>query len=140
MRDFYNRYKILIIAILIAAVLWLYVNYQEGNLRGSFDFTSQEIRLEIKYENLANNLIVLDISENSVVIEPEGYRFFNTYSQSDFEAYIDLSEAQIGDNIRIVNIRSPQGVEINSKEPSYVRVTVTSYKEEQSTENNDNQN
>jgi YbbR domain-containing protein len=129
MNDFYNRYKILIIAVMIAAVLWLYVNYQEGNLRDNLSFSNNQFRLEIKYENLAENFIVLDISEESVLIEPEGYRFFNTYSKEDFEAYIDLSEVQVGDNIRIVNIRTPQGVRINLKEPSYVRVTITSYKE-----------
>ena len=130
MRDFYNRYKILIIAVMIAGVLWLYVNYQEGNLQENLNFSSNQYRLEIEYENLAENLIVLDISEESVLIEPEGYRFFNTYSKDDFEAYIDLSDVQIGDNIRIVNIRTPQDIRINLKEPPYVRVTITSYKEE----------
>lgn len=130
MRDFYNRYKILIIAVMIAAVLWLYVNYQEGNLQDNLNLSNNQFRLEIKYENLAENLIVLDISEESVLIEPEGYRFFNTYSKEDFEAYIDLSDVQIGDNIRIVNIRTPQGTRINLKEPPFVRVTITSFKEE----------
>jgi len=129
MNDFYNRYKILIIAVMIAAVLWLYVNYQEGNLRDNLAFSNNQFRLEIKYENLAENFIVLDISEESVLIEPEGYRFFNTYNKEDFEAYIDLNDVQVGDNIRIVNIRTPQGVRINLKEPPYVRVTITSYKE-----------
>ncbi|MGM0444806.1 MAG: hypothetical protein ACQEQH_00230 [Bacillota bacterium] len=137
MRDFYKRYKILIIAVMIAAVLWLYVNYQEGNLQSNLNLSNNQFRLEIQYENLADNLIVLDISEESVLIEPEGYRFFNAYSKDDFEAYIDLSDVQIGDNLRIVNIRTPQGIKINLKEPSYVRVTITSYKEEtQETETN----
>ncbi len=140
MRDFYKRYKILIIAVMIAAVLWLYVNYQEGNLRGNLNLSNNQFRLEIQYENLAENLIVLDISEDSVLIEPEGYRFFNAYSEDDFEAYIDLSEVQIGDNIRIINIRSPQGVKISLKEPPFVRVTITSYKEEnQETQSNENE-
>lgn len=135
MREFYKKYKILIITIMIAAVLWLYVNYQEGNLQESFNLSSNPIRLNINYENLADKLVVLDISEMTVLIEPEGYRFLNTYSAEDFEAYIDLSEVQIGDNIRIVNIRSPQGVQIKRKEPSIVRVTIASYKEENSQEN-----
>lgn len=135
MRDFYNRYKIIIIAVMIAFVLWLYVNYQEGNLQGSIDFGSSQFRLNIKYENLADELVVLDISEQTVLIEPEGYRFFNTYRADDFEAYINLSEVQIGDNIRKVNIRTPQGVQINTQEPEIVRVTIASYREEDSQEN-----
>ena len=138
MREFYNRYKIVIIAIMIAFVLWLYVNYQEGNLQGSFNLGSNQIRLDINYENLSDNLIVLNISDQSVVIEPEGYRFFNTYNPDDFEAYIDLSDVQIGDNIRIVQIKSPQGVQINSKEPSIVRITITSYKENETEDSKEN--
>jgi len=130
MREFYNKYKIIIIAVMIAFVLWLYVNYQEGNLQGSFEFGSNQIRLNIKYENLTDKLVVLDISDQTVLIEPEGYRFFNTYGPEDFEAYIDLREVQIGDNIRKVNIRTPQGVQINTQEPSIVRVTIASYREE----------
>jgi YbbR domain-containing protein len=139
MREFYNKYKIVIIALMIAAVLWLYVNYQEGNFQSGLNFSNNQIRLDIKYENLSGNLVVLDISDQTVVIEPEGYRFFNTYSEDDFEAYIDLDDVQTGDNVRVVNIRAPQGVNINYKDPSIVRVTVTSYKEEQS-ENNQTQN
>ncbi|SRR6056297_1232542 len=141
MRDFYNRYKIIIIAVLIAFVLWLYVNYQEGNLQGSFDFGSNQIRLNIKYENLNEQFVVLDISDQTVLIEPEGYRFFNTYSAEDFDAYIDLNDVQVGDNIRIVNIRTPQGVQISYKEPSIVRVTITSYDQEgsQNSEEKNNQ-
>ncbi|MFO7814687.1 MAG: hypothetical protein R6V14_02925 [Halanaerobiales bacterium] len=135
MREFYNKYKILIIALMIAAVLWLYVNYQEGNFQGSFNFSPEQIRLDINYENLSENLLVLSISDQSVLIEPEGYRFFSAYSEDDFEAYIDLDEVRIGDNIRVVKIKTPRGVGISSKEPSIVRVTVTSYKEEPS-ENN----
>ena len=138
MRDFYNRYKIIIIAVMIAFVLWLYVNYQEGNLQGSFEFGSNQIRLNIKYENLTDKLVVLDISDQTVLIEPEGYRFFNTYGPKDFEAYIDLSEVQIGDNIRKVNIRTPQGVQINTQEPSIVRVTIASYREEGSQQEEQN--
>ncbi len=139
MREFYNKYKVVIIALMIAAVLWLYVNYQEGNFQSGLNFSNNQIRLDIKYENLSEDLVVLDISDQTVLIEPEGYRFFNTYSEDDFEAYIDLDDVQIGDNVRVVNIRAPQGVNINYKEPSIVRVTVTSYKEEQ-TENNQTQN
>ncbi|MCF8001072.1 MAG: hypothetical protein K9K76_04370 [Halanaerobiales bacterium] len=139
MREFYNKYKIVIIALMIAAVLWLYVNYQEGNFQAGLNFGSNQIRLNIKYENLSENLVVLDISDQTVLIEPEGYRFFNTYNKDDFEAYIDLEDVQTGDNVRVVNIRTPQGVNINYKEPSIVRVTVTSYKEEQS-ENKQTQN
>jgi len=139
MREFYNKYKIVIIALMIAAVLWLYVNYQEGNFQAGLNFGNNQIRLDIKYENLSENLVVLDISDQTVLIEPEGYRFFNTYSKDDFEAYIDLDDVQTGDNVRVVNIRTPQGVNINYKEPSIVRVTVTSYKEEQ-TENNPSDN
>ena len=139
MREFYNKYKIVIIALMIAAVLWLYVNYQEGNFQAGLNFGNNQIRLDIKYENLSENLVVLDISDQTVLIEPEGYRFFNTYSKDDFEAYIDLDDVQTGDNVRVVNIRTPQGVNINYKEPSIVRVTVTSYKEEQ-TENNQSDN
>lgn len=132
MREFYKKYKIVIIALMIAVVLWLYVNYQEGNFQAGLNFSTQEIRLDIKYENLSENLIVLDSSDQSVLIEPEGYRFFNTYNKDDFEAYLDLEDVRIGDNVRVVKIRSPQGVDIKSKEPSIVRVTVTSYKKEQS--------
>ncbi len=139
MREFYNKYKIVIIAVMIAAVLWLYVNYQEGNLQAGLNFSINQIRLDINYENLSENLVVLDISDQSVLIEPDGYSFFNTYSKDDFEAYLDLDDVQIGDNIRVIKIRTPQGVDINYKEPSIVRVTVTSYQEEQ-TKNNQTQN
>lgn len=139
MREFYNRYKIVIIAFMIAAVLWLYVNYQEGNFQAGLNFSTKQIRLDISHENLSEDLVVLDISDQTVLIEPDGYRFFNTYSKDDFEAYIDLEGVQIGDNVRVVKIRTPQGVDINYKEPSIVRVTVTSYEKEQS-DNNQTQN
>lgn len=139
MREFYNKYKLVIIALMIAAVLWLYVNYQEGNFQAGLNFSTNQIRLDIKYENLSEDQIVLDSSAQTVLIEPEGYRFFNTYSKDDFEAYLDFEDVQVGDNVRVVKIRTPQGVDINYKEPSIVRVTVTSYNEEKS-ENNQTQN
>lgn len=132
MREFYKKYKIVIIALMIAAVLWLYVNYQEGNFQAGLNFSTKQIRLDIKYENLSEDLVVLDSSDQSVLVEPEGYRFFNTYNKEDFEAYLDLEDVRIGDNVRVVKIRTPQGVDIKHKEPSIVRVTVTSYKKEQS--------
>ena len=124
MREFYKKYKILIIAILIAALLWLYVNYQEGNLRGSFNFSNQQFVLEIEYQDLSEDFTVFDVSDQTVIIKPEGYRFFNTYSKNDFKAYIDLENAQKGDNIRLVKINSPQGVKINSIEPEIIRITL----------------
>jgi len=124
MRDFYNRYKILIIALMIAAVLWLYVNYQENNLRESLDFSTNQLELDIEVINLEDDLYIKDISDQYVFIKLKGYRFFNTYSQSDFKAYIDLSEVRIGDNIRKIHIQFPEEVDIEEQKPLFIRVTI----------------
>lgn len=124
MSELYKKYRILIIAILIAAILWLFVNYQEGNLEDSFVFRNNSYLLDIKYENFSDDLIVSSISSKEVQIELEGYRFFNTYSDRDFKAYLDLSEVRVGDNIRLVKIRAPQNLNIESIDPELIRITV----------------
>lgn len=124
MSELYKKYRILIIAILIAAILWLFVNYQEGNLEDSLVFRNNNYLLDIKYEKFSDDLIVSSISSQQVQIELEGYRFFNTYSDRDFKAYLDLSDVQVGDNIRLVKIRAPQNLNIESINPELIRITV----------------
>ncbi|MCF8008366.1 MAG: hypothetical protein K9K32_01260 [Halanaerobiales bacterium] len=124
MSELYKKYRILIIAILIAALLWLFVNYQEGNLKDSFVFRNNSYLLDIKYEKLSDDFIVSSISSEVVQIELKGYRFFNTYSKRDFKAYLDLSDVQIGDNIRLVKINAPQNLNIKSINPELIRITV----------------
>ena len=124
MRWLQEKHKLLILAILIALLLWFYVNNQNDNFNVYFNNIQETFLLDLEAKNLPADYEIKNISDDKIVIKLEGIPLFHNYGKEDFSAYIDLSTINEGENISIVKVKAPADVEIKEIDPEFVKIII----------------
>lgn len=114
-----NNRTLKLLALLIAIVLWFYVGVEQDPL----SHRTYDVPLEI--QNLAVDKSA-SLAQDTVNVRVTGRQDrLNDLSASDFEAYVDLTDAETGDNRVRVQVKLPNGVYFAKLDPETVDVLVT---------------
>ncbi len=124
MRWLQEKQKLIILALLIALLLWFYVNNQNDNFNVYFNNIQETFRLDLETRNLPADCEIKNISNDKIVIKLEGILFFHNYNKGDFSAYIDLSTVNEGENISMVKIEAPDDVKIREINPEFIKTII----------------
>ncbi|MEX2355928.1 MAG: CdaR family protein [Thermaerobacterales bacterium] len=118
-----NNVKIL--SLILALSLWLYVFLDQT------PDVSRTIReLEILLENIPEGLAVVNVDPVHVSVMVRGNaRLVNDLEREDFEAMLDLADAQAGQFARLVNLSVPDGVQQYEMMPPQVIVFLEAIRE-----------
>ncbi len=126
MKQIPEKYKLIFLSILIALLLWFYVNNQNNDfsifISNMKTDTEKTFFLDLEIKNLADDYQIENLSTDKVIIRLEEMFLLSSYKKGDFSAYIDLSGIKEGENIRLIEINSPEDVKIKEIEPEYVHI------------------
>lgn len=113
-----NRIFYAILAVLISAVLWMYVAQSQNPMEEKL----YEIPLE--YNNLPATMAVVD-KLDTVKVRVQGYSgILENVDTKDITASLDLSDANIGQYVAKISIELPAGVQLISVTPVDVEVNI----------------
>ena len=129
MREIYNNKKLIFLALLIAILLWFYVNNnQNESFPGLVQNQQKSLILTVEKENVPQGYRAV-LSEEEVIIFINN-SIYNNYEKNDFRAFVNLEEIKPGSEKKIlVQLDKPRSAEVIDVRPRYIRVTLSSYKE-----------
>ncbi|MEG6616963.1 CdaR family protein [Peptococcaceae bacterium 1198_IL3148] len=114
----WRRYSLMVISVLIATLLWLYVN----NIQ--YPPQEREFRINLQASGLPEGMVVEDMPERvSVRVQSSGTSV-NGLNADDFKATVDLSQVKIGENKLTVDVSTPLNVNITAVNPKQITVSV----------------
>ncbi len=114
----WRRYSLMIISILIAVILWAYVNNLQNPLQ------EQEFRITLTSTGLPQGMMIIDELPERVSIRVKPGITVSGLKAEDFRATVDLSNVSIGENKLSVKVSGPNGVQISNIEPRTVTVNI----------------
>lgn len=107
-----------IISILLAISLWAWVTTAQNPIKEAV----YEIPLETR--NLSGDLMVADKPSTVTVRVQARESVLANVTSRDYQAYVNLDNAHIGNNIEPVEVKAPKGVEVINTSPSQVSVAI----------------
>ncbi len=113
----WQRYSLIIISVFIAVILWAYVNNLQNPLQ------EQEFRVSLHAAGLPDGMITDELPDRVSVWVKPGLKVRGLKAE-DFKAVVDLSHADIGENVLTVNVSGPSGVQISQINPGTITVNV----------------
>lgn len=122
-KSFYEKIKgkrlsYILIAVAIAAILWVYVAQSQNPM------TEKLFEIPLEYNNLPSNMAVVD-QMDTVKVRIQGYTgVVENVDTKDISASLDLSDANIGQYVSKINIELPAGVQLISVTPVDVEVNI----------------
>lgn len=124
-RDIVRRnlgYKL--ISLTLAIIFWLWITSQDESIGklGMYDINVQLVT----YNQPSNIVIVSDIPDISVSLDNNSNQAFRT---EDLIAYIDLTDAVAGEHTYKVNVKAPEGVDIEKISPNNVVLRLDTLKD-----------
>jgi YbbR domain-containing protein len=117
--------KKLLLAFFIAVLLWTYASNQTNNIFSFGEEKAASFLVDIKIRNLPQGYKVDSISVDKAVVRLDYVSYFSNVSKENIEAYIDLENAETGDNMRIIEVELPSGTRLMSVDPGYVVVNIS---------------
>ncbi|WP_051688264.1 YbbR-like domain-containing protein [Desulfofalx alkaliphila] len=114
----WQRYSLMLVSLMIAVILWVYVNNVQSPLQ------EQEFRVALEAVNLPEEMIAEGLPDRvSVRVNTINLRVAGL-APEDFRAVVDFSEATMGENMLPVQVTAPPGVQVAQVIPNTVAVTI----------------
>ncbi|MGM0601872.1 MAG: hypothetical protein ACQESS_01025 [Bacillota bacterium] len=119
-----EKHKKILLALFIAVLLWTYANNQANDLFNFGEERNESFIVDIEYRNLDNDYKVKSTSGDKAVVRIDYVSYLVQLEKEDIDAYIDLKDVSIGDNIKIIEVNVPAGARLISTDPGYVVVNI----------------
>ncbi|RCW49276.1 MULTISPECIES: hypothetical protein [unclassified Halanaerobium] len=119
-----EKHKKIMLALFIAILLWTYANNQANNLFSFGEEKNESFIVDLEYRNLDDKYRIKSISGDKAVIRIDYVSYLVQLDKEDINAYIDLKDVSIGDNIKIIEVNVPTGARLISIDPGYVVVNI----------------
>ncbi len=119
MRNFFrsnNFYKIL--SIVLAFILWFYVNERQNPV------AEHVINVPLEIQNLSTELVVSEKPDTVQVRFKGRHQVVEKTAPREFNAYVDLKKASVGNNLLPVSVNAPDTVELVEVYPDKVNIVV----------------
>lgn len=115
---FRNNLTYRIISILLAVTLWAWVTTAQNPIKEAL----YEIPLEAR--NLSSDLVVADKPSTVKVRVQARESTLDNVTSRDYQAYVNLTNAQMGSNVIPVEVILPRGVDVVNTSPSQVSIMI----------------
>ncbi len=119
-----EKHKKILLALFIAILLWTYANNQANNLLSFGEERNESFIVNLEHRNLDDKYRVKSTSGDKAVVRIDYVSYLVQLDKEDINAYIDLKDVSIGDNIKIIEVNVPAGSRLISTDPGYVVVNI----------------
>ncbi|ADQ15299.1 hypothetical protein [Halanaerobium hydrogeniformans] len=119
-----ENHKKLILAFFIAVLLWTYASDQTSNIFNLGEEQAASFLINIETRNLPPDYEIESLSSNRVVVRLDYISYFTSVSKDDIRAFVDLSDVDPGDNLKIIEVNLPSGTRLMGTDPGYIIVKV----------------
>ena|SRR6056297_1651623 len=119
-----EKHKKILLALFIAILLWTYANNQANNLLSFGEERNESFIVNLEHRNLDDKYRVKSTSGDKAVVRIDYVSYLVQLDKEDINAYIDLKDVSIGDNIKIIEVNVPAGARLISTDPGYVVVNI----------------
>ena len=119
-----EKHKKILLALFIAILLWTYANNQANNLLSFGEERNESFIVNLEHRNLDDKYRVKSTSGDKAVVRIDYVSYLVQLDKEDINAYIDLKDVSIGDNIKIIEVNVPTGARLISTDPGYVVVNI----------------
>ena len=119
-----ENHKKLILAFFIAVLLWTYASDQTSNIFNFGEEQAASFLINIETRNLPPGYEVESLSSNRVVVRLDYISYFTSITKEDISAYVDLSDVDPGDNLKIIEVDLPSGTRLLGTDPGYIIVKI----------------
>jgi len=117
--------KKLILAFFIAVLLWGYASNQTANVFNYGEDQAVTFLLNIETRNLPDNYQLESMSVDREVVRIDYVSYFSRVDREEITAYVDLSNIDSGDNMKIIEVELPSSAKLMGVDPGYLLVNVT---------------
>ena len=117
--------KKLILAFFIAVLLWGYASNQTANVFNYGEDQAVTFLLNIETRNLPDNYQLESMSVDRAVVRIDYVSYFSRVDREEITAYVDLSNIDSGDNMKIIEVELPSSAKLMGVDPGYLLVNVT---------------
>ena len=104
--------KKLLLAFLIAVLLWGYASNQTANIFNYGEEQAASFLMDIEVRNLADEYQVESMSVERAVVRIDYVSYFSQISRNDIQAYVDLRNVESGDNMKIIEVELPNSARL----------------------------
>lgn len=116
--------KKLLLAFLIAFLLWGYASNQTANILNYGEEKAASYLLDIEVRNLSDDYFVESLSVNKAVVRIDYVSYFSQVNREDISAYVDLRNVDPGDNMKIIEVELPSSARLMGVDPGYLLVKI----------------
>ena len=116
--------KKLLLAFFIAVLLWGYASNQTANVFNYGEDQAATFLLDIEARNLPDNYKLESMSVDRAVVRIDYVSYFSRVDREDIKAYVDLSNVDSGDNMKIIEVELPNSAKLMGVDPGYLLVNV----------------
>jgi YbbR domain-containing protein len=117
--------KKLILAFFIAVLLWGYASNQTANVLNYGEEQAASFLLDIEVRNLSEDYQLESMSVERAVVRIDYVSYFSKINRDDLRAYVDLRNADPGDNMKIIEVELPSSARLLGVDPGYILVKVS---------------
>jgi len=117
--------KRLILAFVIAVLLWGYASNQTANIFNYGEEQAATFLVDIEVKNLPEGYQVDSMSVERAVIRIDYVSYFSQLSRDDITAYVDLRNVKPGDNMKIIEVDLPNSARLMGVDPGYLLVNIS---------------
>lgn len=117
--------KRLILAFVIAVLLWGYASNQTANIFNYGEEQAATFLVDIEVRNLPEGYQVDSMSVERAVIRIDYVSYFSQLSRDDITAYVDLRNVKPGDNMKIIEVDLPNSARLMGVDPGYLLVNIS---------------
>ncbi|TDO86092.1 hypothetical protein DFR79_1154 [Halanaerobium saccharolyticum] len=116
--------KRLILAFVIAVLLWGYASNQTANIFNYGEEQAASFLVDIEVRNLPEGYQIESMSVERAVIRIDYVSYFSQLSRDDITAYVDLRNVKPGDNMKIIEVKLPSSARLIGVDPGYLLVNI----------------
>lgn len=124
-----NQKKI-ILAFLIAVLLWGYASNQTANFFNYGEEQAASFLVDVEIRNLPQNYQLKSRSVKRAVVRIDYISYFTKINKDEIRAYIDLRQVKTGDNMKIIEVDLPASAKLLGVDPGYMIVNISKKDEE----------
>ena len=117
--------KKLLLAFLIAVLLWGYASNQTANVFNYGEEQAVTFLMDIEVRNLADKYQVESMSVDRAVVRVDYVSYFSQINRSEITAYVDLRNVEPGDNMKIIEVELPNSAKLMGVDPGYLLVNIS---------------
>jgi len=119
---FKKNLNLKIFAVILAIVLWIYVNKTQDPF--TVLLTEINMIIDLKTINTPKGLVPVELPETCVITIIGSQESINKMKNDDIKAYIDLEGKSAGSMTCNIDVKTPPGIKVNNIKPSFVTVTI----------------